>query len=130
MQSVPIFRLCLSTWVAIPKPLWPKSWFGKYQRPMCLLNKALYGHPESGAHWEQFLTAKIVQIGGLPVENHPSSFWFPTEKLLLGVYVDDLLLSGPEKAHDALWSKLRDSGVKFEEPEPVERFLGRLHTFA
>jgi len=115
------------TWVSIPRPLWPASWGNKYRRPMCLLNKALYGHPESGAHWERHLTAKILEIGGQPIENHPSSFFFPEERMLLSVYVDDLLMSGPEELHEKIWSKLKASGIKFEEPEPVERFLGRLH---
>ena len=30
------------------------EWFKKgYKNPVCLLVRALYGHPESGAHWER-----------------------------------------------------------------------------
>ena len=37
------------TWVSIPRELWPAAWHSKgFHRPMCLLKKALYGHPESG----------------------------------------------------------------------------------
>ena len=47
-------------------------------------------------------------------------------KLLLTVYVDDLLLSGPEGAHEAFW-KLLGSKVKIGDPELLDRFLGRKH---
>ena len=115
------------TWVTIPKPLWPKHWHGKYHRPMCLLVKALYGHPESGGHWEKHLTQAVVASGGKPVPEHPSSFFFADEKLLLTVYVDDLLLSGPTQHHDKIWKRLR-AKVSLGDPEPLDRFLGRDHT--
>ena len=91
-----------------------------------MLEKALYGHPESGAHWEKHLTEAVKAVGGHAVDNHPSTFWFPNERLLLNVYVDDLLLSGPEEHHDAFWAKLRES-IALEDPEPLDRFLGRRH---
>ena len=117
------------TWVSIPKEFWPEHWHGKYRRPTCILRKALYGHPESGGHWERHLTKAIRAIGGQPVPNHPSTFWIPESKLLLTVYVDDLLLSGPSEAHDAFWHKLRHGPipVNIEDPEPLDRFLGRTH---
>ena len=43
------------TWVLIPPELRPKHW--KARRPMCRLVKALYGHPESGGHWEAHLAS-------------------------------------------------------------------------
>ena len=97
---------------------------------MCKLVKSLYGHPESGGHWEIHLTEAILALGGKPVPNHPSSYWFQESRLLLTVYVDDLLLSGPAGAHDRFWKSLRSGPkpVNIEDPEPLERFLGRLHT--
>ena len=47
--------------------------------------------------------------------------------MFMSVYVDDLLLSGPEEHHDALWKQLIGAGIKIEDPEPVDRFLGRTH---
>ena len=94
---------------------------------MCLLERALYGHPESGAHWEKHLTKAVLQIGGKAVDGHPSSFWFSATKLLLTVYVDDLLLSGPADAHEAFWQQLRDYPINLEPAEPLSRFLGRTH---
>jgi len=115
------------TWVAIPRELWPPSWHARgYRRPMCRLRKALYGHPESGGHWEAHLNAAIIAIGGRPVADHPSSYWFPQQRLLLTVYVDDLLLSGPSDRHDEVW-RLLGAKIDIEDPEPLDRFLGRSH---
>ena len=49
------------------------------------------------------------------------------EKVCMSVYVDDLLMSGPSEVHEKLWKKLRDAGIKLEDPEPLDRFLGRTH---
>ena len=114
------------TWVLIPKEIWPKEWHGKFVRPMCRLKKSLYGHPESGGHWERHLTEAVLKVGGKPVQNHPSSFWFPESQLLLSVYVDDLLLSGPKENHEGFWTELRKS-IRLGDPESLDRFLGRNH---
>ena len=119
------------TWVSIPKELWPDEWHKLgYKRPMCKLNKALYGHPESGGHWEKHLHEAVVACGGKAVHNHPSSYWFEDKRLLLTVYVDDLMLSGPAGAHDEFWQQLRfgPKPIKLDDSEPLTRFLGRSHT--
>ena len=116
------------TWVQIPKELRPESW--KFRRPVCRLYKALYGHPESGGHWEKHLKGVIKNLGGEPIDEHPGSFWFPKTRLLLTTYVDDFLLSGPEEHHDDLWQRLGDvknGGIKIEDIGDLSRFLGRHH---
>ena len=119
------------TWVAVPIELWPAEWKkAGYKRPCCRLIKALYGHPDSGAHWEAHLTEAIIANGGKLVPTHPSTFWFPDQRLLLTVYVDDLLLSGPVAQHSRFWQRLRNGpkAIKLDDPEPLDRFLGRSHT--
>ena len=116
------------TWVSIPPELRPAAWGNKYTRPMCHLVKALYGHPESGGHWEKHLNAAVEEIGGGPIENHPSSFWFPEHEIMLTVYVDDLMLAGPRVNLDKVWTPLRKL-VTTEEPESLDRFSGRTHDF-
>ena len=118
------------TWVCVPRELWESSWRGKYRRPCCLLRKALYGHPESGAHWEDHLTEAIVAAGGVEIQGHPSSFWFSKSVMFLTVYVDDLLLSGPDGSHEAIWTALREGPkrIDLDPPEPLDRFLGRTHS--
>ena len=116
------------TWVTTPPLLQPKSWKVKYARPKCRHIKSLYGHPESGAHWERHLTAAIRRCGGEPVDMHLSSFFMPQLKLLLTVYLDDLLLSGPAENHEKFWKMITDKNVGnigVEDPEPLDRFLGR-----
>ena len=117
------------TWVHVPKELQPAEWARKYKRPMCLLERALYGHPESGAHWEKHLEAAVEAAGGESVREHPSSYWFPKDRMLLTVYVDDLLLSGPVANHDKIWNALKsgDTKITLEDAEPLDRFLGRTH---
>ena len=118
------------TWVRIPRELWPKEWHGRkdLKKPMCRLKKSLYGHPESGGHWEKHLTKALVAMGAETIKDHPSSFWFAEQRLFLSVYVDDLLLSGPEGAHEQFYTKLRNS-IKVGDPEDLDRYLGRDHKY-
>ena len=95
---------------------------------MCRLVRALYGHPESGGHWEQHFTNAVLKIGGKKIPDHPSSFWFPQFRALLTVYVDDLLLAGPIGCHRPIWDKLRAVPVLLDPPEELDRFIGRTHT--
>ena len=72
--------------------------------------------------------AVLKELGGDVLQSHPSAFWFPSTRMLLTVYVDDLMLSGPAEHHDTFWLELMKK-VKLDDPEPVRRFLGRYHEF-
>ena len=48
---------------------------------------------------------------------------------MLTIYVDDLMVSGPEDAHDKFWEEL-SKDVHIEPPEPLDRFLGRHHVIS
>ena len=61
-----------------------------------------------------------------PIVAHPSTYWLPDQKLMLTVYVDDLLLAGPKGEHKRFWDKLSKL-VDIDEVAPLERFLGRHH---
>ena len=89
---------------------------------------ALYGHPEAGGHWERHLEKIVIQLGGAAVPSHPSCYFFSKTRLLLVVYVDDLLLSGPADEHERFWKSLR-AEVDTEAPEDLDRYLGRHHSF-
>ena len=41
------------TWIELPPELRPKHWRDKFVKPVVLLVKALYGHPDAGGLWEQ-----------------------------------------------------------------------------
>ena len=49
---------------------------------------------------------------------------------MLTVYVDDLLCSGPVAWHAKFWKMPTDKrigGINIDDPEPLDRFLGRKH---
>ncbi len=51
-----------TTWVRLPRDQWPKSWAGMSD-PVCPLVLALYGHPDSGGHWERHCEKQLVSKG-------------------------------------------------------------------
>ena len=117
------------TWVSLPYELWPKGWEKEFTKPVVLLIKSLYGHPEAGAHWENHLTKILIDpkiMKGEKVPEFPSVFFFQESRLMLAVYVDDFTLSGPAEAHDAFWTLL-EKHVDLEDYTPLGRVLGRQH---
>ena len=58
----------IPTYVLLPEDQWPQKWKdNKMRKPMCRLDKALYGHPESGGHWEQHCEAHVIAQGFTPI---------------------------------------------------------------
>ncbi|CAE6942204.1 RE1 [Symbiodinium sp. CCMP2592] len=114
------------TWIELPPELRPSWWRECFARPVVLLLRALYGHPEAGGLWEKHLKGVLRSMGGQELPEYPGNFWFPETKLLLSTYVDDLTLSGPQEEHQPFWDALCKV-VDVEPPEPVYRILGRNH---
>ena len=126
-----MYRLYLKgkhkTWIELPpelRPSWRKT---KFVKPVVLLIKALYGHPDAGGLWEAHLKRVLRNLGGAEVIEFPGNFYFSESKLLLSTYVDDLTLAGPVARHQPFWEKLT-SLVDVEPPEPFYRVLGRNHS--
>ena len=115
------------TWIELPPELRPSWWKTKFVKPVVLLIKALYGHPDAGGLWEAHLKKVLHNLGGSEVIEFPGNFYFPDTKLLLSTYVDDLTLAGPAEQHQPFWEKLT-SLVDVEPPEPIYRVLGRNHS--
>ena len=86
-----------SCWVRLPKAWWPKSWFDAngqplYRDPVVLLDKALYGHPESGPLWDKHLGGILKNESWTAIDCVPG-VWHHKELCgILVVYVDDLML--------------------------------------
>ena len=83
-------------------------------------------------HWPACLGRTISpkslheELGGLNLSSYQSCFYFPSLRLALSVYGDDLTLSGP-RANDAkFWDVLRQV-VQLEDPAPHSTVLGRGH---
>ena len=86
-----LFESKYQTWIELPPELRPKWWRDKFVRPVVLLLRALYGHPEAGGRREKHLKQVLRQLGREEVPEYPGNFWFPETKLLLSTYVDDLV---------------------------------------
>ena len=115
------------TWIDLPPELRPSWWKTQFVKPVVLLVKALYGHPDAGGLWEAHLKRVLHNLGGQEIIEFPGNFYFPEPKLLLSTYVDDLTLAGPTDQHQKFWEKLT-SLVDVEPPEPIYRVLGRNHS--
>ena len=113
------------TYVELPWELTPEH-LRHLHRPCTRLWKSLYGHPESGGHWAHRFADVISTLGGFESKIFPSNFTIPKWGLLVTLYVDDMLVSGPRENHTKFWSEL-GKHLKFEEPQPVNRVLGRNH---
>ena len=116
------------TWVDIPREHWPPKWFRAdgspmYGRPVVRLIKALYGHPNAGAFWEQECGRRLRTLGFAPIDEWPSVFFHAEEQCLLVVYVDDFKLAGPTTTLASMWTLIR-SIITTTDPEPVTHFLG------
>ena len=73
-------------WVELPTDAWPPEvQYWKFRRPVVRLDKALYGHPDSGTMWEQHCDKRVQEIGFKPIgEEWPSMYFHGELKLLLG----------------------------------------------
>ena len=117
------------TYVVLPYELWLDSWKGKYRQPTVKLNKALYGHPLASVFWDLHLRQVLLGVLGLEaVDGHPFVLICPRTKLLVVVYVDDILVSGPEKDQDIFWKRLKCK-LELDKVEDLSQFVGRYHHF-
>ena len=113
------------TWVRLPRDQWPASWSAMHD-PVVPLRLALYGHPDSGGHWERHCERHLKEAGYEPVPNWRSTFWHPRLRLYLVVYVDDFKLSGPTENLQEGWALIRRN-IKTDDPHPPDLFLGCRH---
>ena len=98
-----------------------------FRKPVVILKKALYGHPDSGTYWEKHCDAHLRSIGFVPIAPEwPSCYFNPSMKLFLIVYVDDFKMSGPKSNLPRGWAMIR-KGLNMEPPTPLGNFLGCRH---
>ncbi|WP_288993063.1 polyprotein of Ty1/Copia retrotransposon, partial [uncultured Marinobacter sp.] len=115
------------TWVCLPKEVRPEAW-AHMRKPVCLLDKALYGHPDAGTCWEDHCEKHLTspELGFEPIDGWPSCFFQPKTKMFLIVYVDDFKLAGPKEHMDSTWN-LIGKGLTIETPKAANLFLGCKH---
>jgi hypothetical protein len=52
----------VKTWARLPRDMWPAHFRGM-KDPVVPVLKAIYGHPESGGHWEQYCETALLNAG-------------------------------------------------------------------
>ena len=121
----------VTTWVRMPEEEWPDEWKGAngewmYEDPVCILVKALYGHPDAGGDWEEHCGACVARSGFRAIPDWRSCYYHPEHKLVLAVYVDDFKLSGPADKIKLGWELIRKELV-LDDPTPPGKYLGCHH---
>lgn len=118
------------TWVEIPEEGWPEECVKNgtpCRRHCCRLIHALYGHPDSGTYWEKHAHKKLLELGFEPAaDSWPSVYMHPETDLMLVLYVDDFLMSGPKEAMVDMWKRI-GKALKMDEVGPMGVVSG-MHT--
>ncbi|KAE9302954.1 hypothetical protein PF001_g13774 [Phytophthora fragariae] len=94
------------------------------------LQKALYGLKQAGRLWNQLLHKKLIDIGFEQSLTDMCVYfrWRNGVLLVVGVYVDDLLVTGTEQsAVDAFFGELKEFSVK--DLGQASKFLGMRITY-
>ncbi len=114
------------TWVYLPPNRWPKSWKGKFHRPVCKLLRALYGHADAGGYWAKKCDQHLLSVGFTKVPNWPSWYLHAEYRLFLTRYVDDFKMSGTKTNLQKGWQLIKQ-GINIDDPTPLKRYLGCEH---
>ena len=111
----------------MPREWWPALWQGM-QRPVCRLDKALYGHHKAGDLWADRLFEVLKELSFEKVENLLSLYCKQTDDgpVVVDVYVDDLIMYGPKGTLRDVIKSIRLK-INMEEPHPAGRYLGVQH---
>jgi hypothetical protein len=71
---------------------------------VCRLRRGLYGLKQAGRNWNRTITASLAEIGFRTTTADPSVFVHDERQIIIGLYVDDLLLASPSTGSIA-WVK-------------------------
>jgi hypothetical protein len=103
------------TYVVLPKELWTPA-MHKMKCPVVRLNRALYGHKNSGVFWQEYCEKQCKNAGFEQFsECWPGCYWHAVDRLLLIVYVDDIKMSGPKDKMEEAWKNL-SKGLCWKHP--------------
>ena len=96
----------VETWIKLPRRHRP-DWWDKFEDPVCLLERNLYGHPLAGLLWEKHSNRILMDLGWEAVQGWECLFVHRKEKLFLSVYVDDYKMAGDKKNMAAMWERMK-----------------------
>jgi hypothetical protein len=91
---------------------------------VCLLRKALYGLKQSPRAWYDTIKTFLKTQGYQECTADNSIFVNKTHKIIVAIYVDDILITGPDKNRiEKLKSALKEE-YQMKDMENVSRYLG------
>ena len=91
------------------------------RNPVCRLRLALYGHPLSGAFWEQHCRKMLLSIGFEGISGCECCYMHRELKVVLSVYVDDFKMAGAPASMDVAWKKIK-SVINVDDPTPLGKY--------
>ena len=89
---------------------------------MCKLNRSLYGLRTAPRSWFDSLSSHLKSIGFIPSPCDPCLY--RRQNTFITVFVDDLLLFGPDEAELASLLSALNNVFKLKDLGPVSRYLG------
>ena len=80
------------TYVVLPRELWLPGWaerFGIDAKLVVRLRKSLYGHPQAGRLWQEYLSRILVSLHGKESSEFPSNWTFEYQNgiIILNIYM-------------------------------------------
>jgi hypothetical protein len=117
-------------WCFVPEILRRnKKQYQGMEYPMVRLLKALYGLPRAGHDWDAAMRARLISKGWSALDNQNSIYAkvLDGKMCLLGVYVDDMIVSTPDELVDKVRAEL--SGlfpIEWTEFKPATRVGGEM----
>ena len=95
----------------------------KYPRKVLRLNKSLYGLKQAPRIWYLLLCSVIQNLGFIPLESDTSIYVAIDRRILIAVYVDDILIFGQKSECDEVFNQLKVH-FKMEDLDYPKTFLG------
>ena len=109
----------VETWISLPKEYQPPDWEKKYQEPVVLLKRNLYGHPLAGWYWEIYAADILTKHGFEKVPGWECIWVHKAKGLFVSVYVDDFKMAGRKEEEKEMWKTLKEN-LDLEDPVPLD----------
>ena len=94
------------------------------ERLVCRLNKAIYGLKQSAKCWNEKLNEIMAQIGLKPFASEECIFANKNNELIVGAYVDDLLIVSASIEMIANFKKRLSDQLQITDKGELQEFLG------
>jgi hypothetical protein len=91
---------------------------------VCKLNKAIYGLKQSPRLWYKHLTTILSKLSFIIFPYDEAVFIHINYKIIIVCHVDDLIITGPNKAQIELISKEVNKEIKLQYIGQLSQFLG------